>query len=96
MWAWKAAVYGRSGHAEEARRALAKLEQISGSRTDRTATLLIAYSGTGQKERLIELLQKAYSEHSNAVVQIKVDPMYDPIRSDPRFEDLLRRVGLEQ
>ncbi len=57
--------------------------------------LLQAYSGTGQKERLIELLQKAYSEHSNAVVQIKVDPMYDPIRSDPRFEDLLRRVGLE-
>ena len=58
--------------------------------------LLMAYSGTGQKERVIELLQKAYSEHSNAVVQIKVDPMYDPIRNDPRFEDLLRRVGLEQ
>jgi hypothetical protein len=57
--------------------------------------LLQAYSGTGQKKRLLELLQKAYSEHSNAVVQIKVDPMYDPIRSDPRFEDLLRRVGLQ-
>jgi tetratricopeptide (TPR) repeat protein len=96
MWAWKAAVYGRSGHAEEARRALAKLEQISRSRPDRTVTLLIAYSGTGQNERVIGLLQKAYSEHSNAVVQIKVDPMYDPIRSDPRFRDLLRRVGLER
>ncbi len=94
-WAWRADVYGRSGHAEEARRALAKLEQVSGSRADRTPMLLQAYSGTGQKERLIELLQKAYSEHSNAVVQIKVDPMYDPIRSDPRFEDLLRRVGLQ-
>ncbi len=93
--AWKAAVYGRSGNAEEARRALAKLEQVSDSRADRTATLLIAYSGTGQKERVIDLLQKAYSEHSNAVVQIKVDPMYDSIRSEPRFEDLLRRVGLE-
>jgi adenylate cyclase len=96
MLAWKAAVYSRSGHAEEARRVLAKLEQISRSRTDRTVILLIAYSGTGQKERVIELLQNAYSEHSNAVVQIKVDPMYDAIRSDPRFEDLLRRVGLEQ
>jgi len=91
----KAVVYGRSGHAEEARRALAKLEQISRSRADRTATLLVAYSGTGQKGRVIELLERAYSEHSNAVVQIKVDPMYDPIRSDPRFKDLLRRLGLE-
>jgi TolB-like protein/DNA-binding winged helix-turn-helix (wHTH) protein/Flp pilus assembly protein TadD len=95
-WAWKAVIYHRSGHAEEARRALAKLEQVSGSRADRTTTLLIAYSGTGQKERAIELLERAYSEHSNAVVQMKVDPMYDPMRSDPRFEDLLRRVGLEQ
>ena len=94
--AWRAAADGRSGHAEEAGRALAKLEQVSGSRADRIPMLLMAYAGTGQKERVIELLQKAYSEHSNAVVQIKVDPMYDPIRNDPRFEDLLRRVGLEQ
>jgi tetratricopeptide (TPR) repeat protein len=58
--AWKAAVYSRSGRAEEARRALAELEQVSRSRADRTATLLLAYSGTGQKDRVIELLQKAY------------------------------------
>jgi TolB-like protein/DNA-binding winged helix-turn-helix (wHTH) protein len=96
VWAWKAAVYGRSGHAEEARLALLKLEQVSGSSPDRTPTLLVAYAGTGQNERLLELLQRAYSEHSNAVVQIKVDPMYDPIRSDPRFETLLWRVGLQR
>jgi TolB-like protein/DNA-binding winged helix-turn-helix (wHTH) protein len=97
-WAWaaRAAVYSRLGRAEEARREVVKIEQLSGSRPDRTPTLLIAYSGTGQKERVIELLQRASSEHSNAVVQIKVDPMYDPIRNDPRFKDLLRRVGLEQ
>ena len=93
--AWRTALYSRSGHAGKARQALAKLEHISRSRADRTALLLIAYLGTGQKERVIELLEKAYSEHSNAVLQIKVDPMYDPIRSDPRFEDLLRRVGLQ-
>jgi len=93
--AWKAAIYSRSGHAEEARRALTELEQIPRSRPDRTASLLIAYSGTGQKKRVIETLQKAYSEHSSAVVQIKVDPLYDPLRGDPQFEDLLRRIGLE-
>jgi hypothetical protein len=94
--AWRAAVNGRQGHAEEARRALAKLEQIPRSLPYRTPTLLIAYSGTREKGRVIELLQQAYSEHSNTVVQIKVDPMYDPIRSDPRFQDLMRRVGLGQ
>lgn len=96
LWAWQAAVYSRSGHAEEASRALAKLEQVASSRPDRTPSLLLAYSGTGQKEKAIKLLQKAYSEHSNAVLQIKVDAMYDPLRSDPRFQDLLRRVGLER
>lgn len=94
--AWTAAVYGRAGHAEEARRALAKLEQIPDSVAVRTITLLIAYSGTGQKDRVIELLEKAYAEHSNAVVAMKVEPMLDPFRNDPRFQDLLRRVGLER
>ena len=73
-----------------------RLGQVPVSRPDRTAALLLAYSGTGQKERVLDLLQKAYAEHSNAVVQIKVEPFYDPIRSDPRFKDLLRHLGLER
>jgi tetratricopeptide (TPR) repeat protein len=93
-WAWRAGVYGRSGHAEEAHRELAKLEQASGPQEDRTGALLFAYLGTGQKERVIELLQRAYSEHSNAVVGLKVDPMYDPLRGDPRFQELLRKLAL--
>jgi TolB-like protein/DNA-binding winged helix-turn-helix (wHTH) protein/thioredoxin-like negative regulator of GroEL len=96
VWASRAAVYSRLGHAEEARGEVVKIEQLPGSRVDRTPTLLMAYVGTGQKDRALDLLQKAYSEHSNAVVQIKVDPMYDPVRNDPRFKDLLRRIGLEQ
>ncbi|HLB92551.1 MAG TPA: tetratricopeptide repeat protein, partial [Terriglobales bacterium] len=96
MWGWKAAVYARAGHADEARRALAKLEQSSGSPANRAPTLLIAYLGMDQKERALGLLQQMYAEHSNAVVQIKVDPMFDPLRSDPRFKDLLLRLGLER
>ncbi len=96
VWAWTAAVYGRSGHAEEARLALAKLEQVPPSQPIRTPALLIAYSGTGQKDRMLELLRKAYAQHSNAVVQVKVDPLYDPMRNDARFEELLRRLGFER
>src|SRR5579872_3849223 len=95
IWAWAAATYGRSGHPQEARRALGNLEQASDS-AYRMAALLIAYSGMGEKEKVIDLLQKAYSDRSNAVVQIKVDPLYDPIRNDPRFTDLLRHIGLEK
>lgn len=94
--AWKAAIDGRAGHLEEARRSLAKLEQLSGSRADCIPPLLVAYSGTGQNQRVIELLERAYAEHSNAVVQIKVDPIYDAMRGDPRFKDLLRRLRLDQ
>jgi hypothetical protein len=75
---------------------LAKLEQGSGLAANRDAALLTAYSGTGQKERALKLLQQLYAEHSNAVVKIKVDPMFDPLRSDPRFKDMLRRLGLER
>jgi TolB-like protein/DNA-binding winged helix-turn-helix (wHTH) protein/Tfp pilus assembly protein PilF len=94
--AWKTAVYYRSGRAREARRSLAELEQVTASRPERTPTLLIAYSGTDQKERVLALLEKAYAEHSNAVVQIKVDPMLDPFRTDPRFAHLLHRLRLGQ
>jgi TolB-like protein/DNA-binding winged helix-turn-helix (wHTH) protein/Tfp pilus assembly protein PilF len=94
--AWKAAVYGRSGRVAEARQALARLEQVTRSRPDRYALLLIAYLATGQKEQSLEVLERAYAEHSNAVVGIKVDPIYDPLRSDPRFKSLLRRIRLDR
>jgi len=95
QWAWQAAVYSRSGHTEEAHRALARLDQI-GSEPDRYKMLVVAYSGTGQKDRVLKLLEKAYAEHSNAVVDMKVDPIYDPMRSDPRFKDLLHRLQLDR
>jgi TolB-like protein/DNA-binding winged helix-turn-helix (wHTH) protein/Tfp pilus assembly protein PilF len=96
LWAWEAAVYGRSGRAAEARRALAKVEQIAGSRPDRYRMLVVAYWGTDQKERVLELLERAYAEHSNVLADIKANPIYDPIRSDLRFQNLLRRLRLDR
>jgi tetratricopeptide (TPR) repeat protein len=95
MWAWAAYVYGRSGRDGEARRWLDKVEQLPLSRPDRSVMLVLADLGTGQNERALELLDRAYAEHSNAVMQIKVDPIYDPIRTDPRFQNLLRRLRLD-
>jgi len=93
----KAYVYGRWGRTAQAQQAMAKLEQtIQRVPGQQTSVLLTAYLGTNQKDQGIALLQKAYAEHSHTVVDLKVGPAYDPWRSDPRFQDLLRRMNFRQ
>jgi hypothetical protein len=47
----------------------------------------------GEKDKAFTELNQAYQNHEYFLVWLKVDPRLDPLRSDPRFEDLLRRVG---
>ena len=96
VWYWSslAYIYGRAGRQAQARRALARAEHLVRHSQSAPQPLLLAYVGTDRKDQAIALLQEACSEHSNAVVPIKVDPIYDSLRSDPRFQEILRRVGL--
>ena len=95
VWEVQAYIYGRSGQQVQARRALAKWQQWNRRRRPpQTEMISLAYAAVGRKDDAIALLQKAYSEHSDAVIGIKVAPYYDVLRGDPRFQDLLRRVGL--
>jgi TolB-like protein/tetratricopeptide (TPR) repeat protein len=55
-----------------------------------------AYLGLGDNEEALAWLEKAYAEHSNIVQWMKVHPYMDPLRGDPRFQDLLHRVGLDR
>lgn len=94
-WAFEAYVYGRQGRTAQAQHALTKLKEVLRNlEYNPTPYLLIAHVGLDNKDEAIGLLKQAYLEHSNAVVGLKVDPNYDRIRSDPRFQDLLHRVGL--
>ena len=52
--------------------------------------------GMGKKDETLAWLDKAYARHSNIMDTLKVDPAWDPQRSDPRFQTLVRRVGLAQ
>jgi TolB-like protein/DNA-binding winged helix-turn-helix (wHTH) protein/Tfp pilus assembly protein PilF len=53
-----------------------------------------AYLGLGDKDEAFAWFERAYEEQSNILIYIKVFPLYDPLRGDPRFQDLVRRVGL--
>ena len=58
--------------------------------------LAVLYVGLGDKEAALESLEKAYAAHDLQLQYLKVDASYDPLRDDPRFQDLVRRVGLPQ
>jgi adenylate cyclase len=52
------------------------------------------YAHTAEKEKAIEQLQLAYRQHCNGLQFLKVEPVYDRLRDDPRFKELLARLGL--
>ena len=84
----------QNGQQALARQAVLKIGQANRQwHQDPAPLYATAYSGMGQKDEALAWLEKAYAKHSNVVSALKVDPIYDPLRSDPRFQDLLRRVG---
>jgi pentatricopeptide repeat protein len=94
-WAMEAVVYARSGRPAEARRAFRKMEEANRyPRFDLTLVLLNIYAAMGDKNKVISLLRKQMSQHSNATLDLKVNPLYDPLRSDPRFQQILRHLHL--
>ncbi len=82
----------RQGKRKEARTIIDQLHR-SGAQPQYIAW---AYIGLGDRERAFEWLQKAYQYRSGDLIYLKTDAIYDPLRSDARFIDLLRRVGLAQ
>jgi eukaryotic-like serine/threonine-protein kinase len=54
------------------------------------------YIGLGEDDRAMEYLEKSYEEHSHWLIYLHIDPSMDGLRSNPRFQDLLRRVGLPE
>ncbi len=96
-WYWSNLAYieGSAGHLTEAHRALQNLLRMSREQDVDPAVLTWAYLGIGDKQRAITSLEQAYAKHSNLMTSLKVEPAFDPLRGDPRFQDLLRRVGLD-
>ena len=85
--------YGRNGQRDEAQKILARLNEEAKSHYVAPYALALVQIGLGDKDRAIEELDHAYREQeTNYLFGIKVDPMLDDLRGDPRFEALVRRV----
>ncbi len=86
--------YAVAGKKSEAQQILRQLKSHSGKSFVSAYDIATIYVGLGEKERALTLLEDGYEQRAEGLVWLKVDPVLDSLRSDPRFADLLRRVGL--
>ena len=88
----RAYAYAAAGRRAEAQAALA---QLKARPIFSAATVAVIYTALGNKEKAFEWLNKSYEERTAAAPALKLDPGWDPLRSDPRFADMLRRMNLK-
>jgi hypothetical protein len=85
-----------AGKRNEAQKALAELKELSKQRFVSPGVFAMIYAALGDKDQAFALLEKSVEEHDLSVARLKVDARFDNLRDDPRFADLVRRVGLPQ
>jgi eukaryotic-like serine/threonine-protein kinase len=86
------AAYARAGDRERAQAIMTRLQ--TGEEYVSPGQWAILYTAQGEREQAFASLEQAYQEHDLQLQYLGVEPAFDPLRSDPRFQDLLRRVGL--
>jgi serine/threonine protein kinase/Tfp pilus assembly protein PilF len=86
--------YGKAGRTKEALQILDDLTKLAERKYVAPHFFAGIHSGLGENDRALEYLEKSYEEHSHWLIYLHIDPSMDDSRNDPRFQDLLRRVGL--
>ena len=85
----------KSGKTAEARSILAGLLNSSSEKYIAPYTIALVYNGLGEQDAALSWLERAYAQRSAAMVFLKVEPKWNNLRSEPRFQDLIRRMGLQ-
>jgi tetratricopeptide (TPR) repeat protein len=88
-----ALAHGRAGQADTARSGLATLRERSRSQHVSPFSFALIHTSLGESQAALEWLEEAYKEHDWYLCVLKIEPIFDPLRSDPRFQDLLRRMN---
>ncbi len=95
LMAYLAHAYALSGRRGEAQKLLDELKKPSDHGYELRYYIAVIYVGLGEKDQAFAWLEGAYNERDEMLGVLKVDPMLDSLRADPRFTSLLERVGLD-
>jgi serine/threonine protein kinase/Flp pilus assembly protein TadD len=86
--------YAKTGRREKAEAAVAKLRDLEKTEPVDPYLLATLYVGLGDKDKAFVELEKSFNDRGYYVPLLRVDPLMDPLRDDPRFADLIKRIGL--
>jgi len=86
-------IYTVEGKRDEALKALHRLTELSKQRYVHPYVFAGVYAGLGEKTQALAWLEKAYKERDDQLAMLKVDDGFDPLRSQPRFQEILRRLA---
>ena len=89
-----AQAYAMAGKRNEAQKKLVELQELSKQRYVSPGLFALIYAALGDKDQAFAWLEKSVAEHDLITARLKVDQRFDNLRSDPRFADLVRRVGI--
>lgn len=91
--AWLGETLAKAGRPEEAHQILGQLDQIAKQRYVTPYGVARIYAALGRTEEAFSWLETSYRQRAEWMILLKVDPCFDDLRSDPRFQDLLRRMN---
>ena len=91
---FRACHHARAGETRRAKQGLAELQKRARSAGASPWQLAVVHASLGDIDGAFAELERAFEERSDFLAYLKVEPHWDPLRSDPRFAGMLRRVGL--
>jgi tetratricopeptide (TPR) repeat protein len=91
-----AEIYAAAGRKEEAEKIIKEVERGKDLSGNDHRGMALVYAALSENDKAIAWLEKSYKKHEESLCSLKIDPKMDPLRSDPRFNALLKKIGLEK
>jgi tetratricopeptide (TPR) repeat protein len=93
---WLGYAYAAAGDHAQAEQVLHRLDELAKVRPVNPGARVAVYLGLGDKEKTLDWLEKCYEEQDLACGRLKIDQRFDGLRKEPRFQALLKKIGLDQ